>query len=80
MSRRIAKVPDHVYFVVGGPFRKWDDSTYSTVDGPYSTLSAAKGKRTGFANYMYDPVLKARQLAKYKIIESPAGEWKEVEL
>lgn len=79
MSRRIEKLPDHVYFVVG-THAKFDGGTHETVDGPYSTLSAAKGKRTGFASYIYDPVLKAKQLAKYKILKSPAGEWEKVEL
>lgn len=78
MSRRIAKLPDHVYFVIGKHSKY--DGTYDTVDGPYSTLAAAKGKRTSFRSYIYDPVKRAEQLAKYIIVESPAGEWKPVEL
>ena len=77
MSRRISKLPDHVYFVIGGPFTHWDGGTYSSVDGPYSTLGAAKGKRTGFIRYSRDADAAA---AQYKIVESPAGEWKQVEL
>ena len=82
MSRRIEKLPDHVYFVIGGPF-KFYDGTYETVDGPYSSLSAAKGKRTsmsGANGYRITDEQKAERLSKYRIVESPAGEWKEVEL
>lgn len=78
MSRRIQKLPDHVYFVIG-THEKFDGS-YETVDGPYATLSAAKGKRTSFASYAYNSALQAETLAKYRIVESPAGEWKQVEL
>lgn len=81
MSRRIEKLPDHVYFVLGGPFFSWDGRTYETVDGPYSSLSAAKGKRTSMSGANYGDRTKAEErLSKYRIVESPAGEWKEVEL
>lgn len=82
LSRRIGKLPDHVYFVIGGPFMRYDGTgEYTTVDGPYSSLSAAKGKRTSMAGANYGDRNKAQErLSKYTIVESPAGEWKKVDL
>lgn len=71
MSRRIEKLPEHAYMVV--------DETYTRdqYHGPYSTLSAAKGKRTTEIDagsvYAKDP-------EKVYILKSPAGEWEKVEL
>lgn len=80
MSRRIEKLPDHVYFVIGEN-TAYDGRTYTTTDGPYSTLSAAKGKRTSLSGANYgDPVKAAERLKKYSILKSPAGEWEKVEL
>lgn len=70
MSRHISKLPDHVYFVLDS---KWDH-----VYGPYSTLGAAKGKRTTEINVA--SYYSARNAADFTIVESPAGEWKTVEL
>jgi hypothetical protein len=82
VSRRIEKLPDHVYFVIG-VFTSFDGREYKTVDGPYSTLGAAKGKRTSMAGanaYRITDEQKAERLSKYTIVESPAGEWKKVDL
>ena len=70
MSRKIEQLPEHVYMVV--------DETYSRpmYYGPYSTKSAAKGKRTTEINegsyYAKDP-------AKIYILKSPEGVWERVE-
>lgn len=47
---------------------------YETVFGPYSTLSAAKGKRTSMKNGYY-----GNKNAKYIIQQTPAG-WETVEV
>lgn len=71
MGRKIESLPEHTYMVV--------DETYSRVEyyGPYSTLGAAKGKRTTEINehssYSKNP-------ADVYIMRSPAGEWERVEL
>ena len=72
MSREISKVPDHVYFVIE------DRPSYKKVYGPYSTLGAAKGKRTTEINY--GGYYSNNKPEYYTIIESPAGAWKTVEL
>lgn len=56
------------------------DESYSRpyYHGPYSTLGAAKGKRTseiGYASYY-----NKKDPDKIYILKSPAGEWTKVEL
>lgn len=72
MSRKIDKLPESTYMVV--------DETYAKPQyhGPYSTLSAAKGKRTSEINW--GSVYSSKDASKLHILKSPAGEWKEVEL
>lgn len=68
MSREVESLPEHTYMVV--------DESYSRpyYYGPYSTLGAAKGKRTREINYgRKDP-------AKVLIMASPAGEWQPVDV
>jgi hypothetical protein len=57
---------------------KWlEGQTIKRYHGPYSTLGAAKGKRTTEINhgsyYAKDP-------NNVYILKSPAGEWEKVEL
>lgn len=72
MSRRIDKLPEHTYMVV-------DETGYRPeYHGPYSTLSAAKGKRTTEINY--GSYYSTKDPAKIYVLKSPAGEWEKVEL
>lgn len=72
MSRRIDKLPEHAYMVVDESYN------YPSYHGPYSTLSAAKGKRTTLINV--GSYYSSKDPSKISILKSPAGEWEKVEL
>lgn len=76
MSRRIEKLPEHAYMVVVET-PHWSGEDFKVFHGPYSTLGAAKGKRTTEINR---GSIYAKSPDKVSILKTPAGEWEKVEL
>lgn len=84
MSRQTETVHPHAYRVIetvtytDGDGYKLEYGGYQRQWGPYATLGAAKGIRTGMRNDN-DRYPRTKSIVEYHIEKSPEGDWTRIE-